>query len=83
MKIPETGVEAAKVGGFLIRAGDKAHLDPVRHVDVIFYVDALDDFADWPPKRGAEIIDGARSVTAAGISPRATRTDLSSIIARR
>jgi predicted enzyme related to lactoylglutathione lyase len=64
VKIPETGVEAAKVGGFLILAGDEARLDPVRHVDAIFYVDALHDFADWLPAHGAEIIDGPRSVTA-------------------
>ena len=64
VKIPETSVEAAKVGGFLILAGDKAHLDPIRHVDAIFYVDSLDEFADWLSSHGASIVDGPRSVTA-------------------
>ncbi len=64
VKIPETQVEAAKVGGFLILAGDKARLDPVRHVDAIFYVDCLDDFAAWLPRQGADIIEPPRSIKA-------------------
>jgi predicted enzyme related to lactoylglutathione lyase len=62
--IEETGVVAAKVGAVLILAGDAAHLDPVRQVDAIFYLDRLDDFRDWLASRGAEILHGPRQVTA-------------------
>lgn len=41
VKIAETGIEAAKVGGFLIFAGSREKLMPVQHVVGIFYVDSL------------------------------------------
>lgn len=64
VKIRETGVEAAKVGAFLILAGDAERLDPVRHVDAIFYLDRLDDFRVWLESHGAETLHEPREVTA-------------------
>ena len=63
LSIPEAGVEVAKIGGFLLLAGDKARLDAVRRVAAIFYLDALDEFASWLEANGAEIIHGPRAVT--------------------
>jgi len=63
VKIPETSTEAAKVGGFLILAGEKKHLDAVRHVNAIFYLDSLDEFSTWLGANGAEIIHQPRTVT--------------------
>jgi alcohol dehydrogenase len=63
VKIPETGVEAAKVGGFLLLAGDREQIDAVRHVGAIFYLDSLDDFSAWLERHGAEIIHAPRTVT--------------------
>lgn len=63
VKIVETGVEAAKVGGFLILAGTDEQLAPARHVHAIFYVDALDAFIPWLGDNGAEILAGPRTVT--------------------
>ncbi len=62
--IAETGVVAAKVGGFLIFAGSAEVLAPVRHVDAIFYVDLLDEFVRWLPENGAELLHPPRTVTA-------------------
>jgi predicted enzyme related to lactoylglutathione lyase len=62
--IAETGVTAAKVGGFLIFAGGDDVLAPVRHVDAIFYVDSLDEFFRWLPENGAELLHAPRTVTA-------------------
>ena len=63
VKIAETGVEAAKIGGILLFGGSKDALDPVRHVDAIFYLDSLDEFAGWLEANGAEIIHPPRTVT--------------------
>ncbi|MFB6451318.1 VOC family protein [Bradyrhizobium tunisiense] len=63
VKIAETGIEAAKVGGFLIFAGSREKLLPVRHVNGIFYVDSLDEFASWLRDCGAEIVAGPHTVT--------------------
>jgi predicted enzyme related to lactoylglutathione lyase len=65
VRIAETGVEAAKVGGFLLLAGDSEQLDAVRHVDAIFYLDSLDTFSSWLERHGAEIIHAPRAVTGA------------------
>jgi len=62
--IAETGVVAAKVGAFLIMAGDPEHLERVSYVDALFYLDRLDDFRDWLESHGAEILHGPRDVTA-------------------
>jgi pentatricopeptide repeat protein len=62
--IAETGVSAAKVGGFLILAGSVEVLAPVRHVGAIFYVDSLDEFVQWLPENGAELLHAPRTVTA-------------------
>jgi predicted enzyme related to lactoylglutathione lyase len=64
VRIPETSIEAAKVGGFLILAGDKAHLDAVSHVDAVFYLDSLDEFHVWLREHGAQILHGPRDVAA-------------------
>jgi hypothetical protein len=63
VRIPETGVEAAKVGEFLLLAGDRKQLDAVRQVGAIFYLDSLDDFSSWLEQQGVEIIHRARTVT--------------------
>ena len=63
MRIVETGVEAAKVGGFLVLAGTEEQLAAGRAVDAIFYVDSLEDFASWLEAHGAEIIHAPRPVT--------------------
>jgi hypothetical protein len=63
VRIPETGVEAAKVGGFLLLAGDRERVDAVRQVGAIFYLDSLDEFSSWLEQVGAEIIHRPRTVT--------------------
>lgn len=63
VRIPETGVEAAKVGGFLLLAGDRRQLDAVRQVGAIFYLDSLDEYSSWLEQHGAEIIHQPRTVT--------------------
>jgi predicted enzyme related to lactoylglutathione lyase len=63
VKIPETGVEAAKVGGFLILAGDQGQIEAVRYVNAIFYVDSLDESSDWLSSQGADIVHKPRTVT--------------------
>ena len=63
VNIPETHIQAAKVGGFLILAGDKAHLEAVSYVDAVFYLDALDDFHPWLVAQSAELLHGPRGVT--------------------
>lgn len=63
VKIRETGVEAAKIAGFLLFAGDKQHIDAIRHVNAIFYVDSLDDFFSWLDGQGVEILHSPETVT--------------------
>lgn len=63
VKIAETGIVAAKVGGFLIFSGTKEQLAPARHVHAIFYVDSLDSLVPWLRDNGADILDGPRHVT--------------------
>jgi predicted enzyme related to lactoylglutathione lyase len=74
VKIAETSVEGAKVGGFLILAGDKKHTDAVRYVNAIFYVDTLEEFANWLNSKGVEIINKPRAVTN-GRNPTARHAD--------
>lgn len=62
--IVETGVVAAKVGGFLILSGRRENLAPVRDVYAIFYVDLLDAFVPWLRDKGAEFLAGPHVVTA-------------------
>ena len=59
----ETGIEAAKVGGVLIVAGDSQHLDRVRSVHGIYYVDSLDDFAAQLRADGVTFVHEPRTVT--------------------
>jgi alcohol dehydrogenase len=63
IRIPETGVEAAKVGGFLLLAGDTKQLDAVRQVGAVFYLDSLDEFSAWLEQHGGEIIHKPRTVS--------------------
>lgn len=63
VKIVETGVEAAKIGGFLVLSGSAEKLAPIRHVEALFYVDSLDAFVPWLRANGAEIIVEPRTVT--------------------
>ena len=64
VRVSETGVDVAKVGGFLVIAGDDARLEPVRHVDAIFYLDSLDEFRSWLEANGADILHGPRDIAA-------------------
>jgi predicted enzyme related to lactoylglutathione lyase len=61
--IEETGVVAAKVGAFLILAGDGEAMETARTVDGIFYVDDLDAFAQWVQASGGELLHAPRTVT--------------------
>ena len=61
--IPETGIDAAKDGGFLIFTGAPESLARVRDVNAIFYVDSLAAFLLWLSENGAEILAGPRTVT--------------------
>jgi predicted enzyme related to lactoylglutathione lyase len=61
--VAETGVTAAKVGGFLIFSGSPDVLAPHRHIGAIFYVDSLKECVEWLRRRGAEILAGPRTVT--------------------
>lgn len=64
VQIPKTSVEAAKIDGFLLLAGEKHQIDAVRHVGAIFYVDSLDAFSTWlGEQRNVEIIHKPRTVT--------------------
>jgi predicted enzyme related to lactoylglutathione lyase len=56
-------VSGAKVGGFLILAGNDETLAPVRHVQAIFYVDALDEFLAWLPKNGGRLLVGPLTIS--------------------
>ena len=61
--IAETGVVAARVGQFLILAGDGEAMTMARHVDGIFYVDDLDAYAGWVQAQGGELLHPPRTVT--------------------
>lgn len=61
--IAETNVVAARVGSFLILAGDGEAMAAARQVDGIFYVDGLDAYAEWVRGQGGEILHGPRAVT--------------------
>lgn len=63
VNIPETGINAAKVGGFLIFTRASERLSRVHEVNAIFYVDSLDAFVPWLSENGAEILAGPRNVT--------------------
>lgn len=64
VSIPEVGIEAAKVGAFLILAGAPERLEAVGHVAAVFYLDDLDAAEGWLRSAGAEILNGPRAVTA-------------------
>lgn len=61
--IAETGVVAAKIGQFLLLAGDGDAMTAARQVDGILYVDDLDAFADWVRGKGGELLHGPHEVT--------------------
>jgi predicted enzyme related to lactoylglutathione lyase len=61
--IAETGVVAARVGQFLILAGDGEVMTAARRVDGIFYVDDLDAYAGWVRDQGGELLHEPRIVT--------------------
>lgn len=63
VRIPETEIEAAKVGGVLILAGNPKHLDRVKFVHGIYYVDSLDDFAAQLRADGVMFVHEPRIVT--------------------
>jgi predicted enzyme related to lactoylglutathione lyase len=63
VNIPETQINAAKVGGFLIFTGAPQSLARVHDVNAIFHVDSLDAFVPWLNENGAEILAGPRTVT--------------------
>ena len=61
--IAETGVTAARVGAFLILAGDGEVMTTARQVNGIFYVDDLDAYADLVRDQGGEVLHEPRTVT--------------------
>lgn len=61
--IAETGVTAAKVGGFLILSGPENRLAAVRQVSALFYVDDLDALTAWLRANGATVLHEPRAVT--------------------
>lgn len=61
--IAETSVVAARVGAFLILAGDGEAMTTARQVHGIFYVDDLDAFAAWVREQGGELLHEVRVVT--------------------
>ena len=61
--IAETNVVAARVGNFLILAGDGEAMTVARQVHGIFYVDDLDAYADWVREQGGEVLHAPRTVT--------------------
>ncbi|HZZ89265.1 MAG TPA: hypothetical protein VFE13_13130 [Caulobacteraceae bacterium] len=61
--IAETGVVAAKIGDFLLLAGDGDAITAARQVHGIFYVDDLDAFAVWVREQGGEMMRDVREVT--------------------
>ena len=63
VRITETGIEAAKVSGVLILAGNSKDLDRVKFVHGIYYVDLLDDFAAQLRADGVTFVHEPRTVT--------------------
>jgi predicted enzyme related to lactoylglutathione lyase len=63
VEIRETGVTAAKVGGFLILSATEERLATAKQVQAIFYVDSLDEYVAWLDGKGAERLNGPRVVT--------------------
>ena len=63
VRIAETGIEAAKIGGVLILAGDSNDLDRVKFVHGIYYIDSLDDFAVQLRGDGVTFVHEPRTVT--------------------
>jgi predicted enzyme related to lactoylglutathione lyase len=61
--ITETNVVAARVGSFLILAGDGEAMKVARQVHGIFYVDDLDAYAGWIHEQGGELLHAPRTVT--------------------
>ena len=61
--IAETGVVAARIGQFLLLAGDGEAMAAARQVHGIFYVDDLDAFAGWVLSQGGELLHGPHEVT--------------------
>jgi predicted enzyme related to lactoylglutathione lyase len=61
--ITETNVTAARVGNFLILAGDGDAMAEARKVQGIFYVDDLVAYANWVRKQGSELLHEPRTVT--------------------
>lgn len=61
--ITETNVTAARVGNFLILAGDGEAMTTARQVHGIFYVDDLGAYADWVQAQGGELLHQPRTVT--------------------
>jgi predicted enzyme related to lactoylglutathione lyase len=81
--ISETGIDAAKVGGFLIFTGAPESLARVHDVAAIFYVDSLAAFVPWLTENGAEILAGPRTVTGGKNATAGTLTASSWNILRR
>src|SRR5579871_6115561 len=61
--IAETGVVAARIGQFLLLAGDGDAMASARQVHGIFYVDDLDAFAEFVRANGGELLHGPHEVT--------------------
>lgn len=63
VSIAETGVVAARVGAFLILAGDGPAMVEARKVHGIFYVEDLDGFEEVVRAEGADVLHGPHRVT--------------------
>jgi len=63
VRIAESGVVAARVGKFLILAGQGEVMANARQVDGILYVDDLDVYAGWLRDQGGELLHESRTVT--------------------
>ncbi|MHB1681865.1 MAG: VOC family protein [Bacilli bacterium] len=59
---PETGLELASVGPFLILAGSDEALSPFRETLATFRVDSVEEFREHLTKNGARIIRDIRRV---------------------
>jgi predicted enzyme related to lactoylglutathione lyase len=61
--IAETGVQVAKIGGFLLLSGTEEQLKEARQVGAIFYVEDIVEAAVWLKGTSAEITRPLRTVT--------------------
>ncbi|AOK37809.1 VOC family protein [Burkholderia cenocepacia] len=64
--VSQAGLEVAVVGRFILLSGEPAALEPVRHVQAVLTVDALDEVHAWLQNQGAQIITAPHRAGAGG-----------------